>query len=108
MHQEQTKTTPYYDPAHEQQVVAHAAVPVAPTQPPEPSTLDYIKEFNLLIIAALVPLGLAWIGYKTMKTKSDAANREAQREAIRKEEEYAGDETVMQWARKEYTQRKDK
>jgi len=93
------------DYQYEQQTVEHIAVP---PPAPDPTPLDYIKEFNLLIIAALVPLGLAWIGYKTMKDKAEAANRQAQREAIRKEEDYAGDKTVMQWARKEYTQRKDK
>ena len=94
MHQEQTTKQEIQLPGHP---------PIAP----EPTTLDYVKEFNLLIIAALVPLGLAYIGYLTVKRKTEASNREAQREAVRKDEEYVGDKTVMDFMRSEMTKTKE-
>lgn len=78
---------------------------------PKPSFVEQMaayQDFIVAIIGILTPVLAIIFGYLTVKAKTDAANRQRYREAVRKhqEEEYS-DMTVMDWARKEMTRRKD-
>jgi len=82
-------------PKHEQ--VQH---PLPPAHP-GPTPLDYFKEFNALMIAAVVPIVLAYIGYRTVKAKTEANNRK-RRQRYAEENRLAeySDDTIVDFLKK--------
>ena len=86
----QTTHVPYATSAPAQ-TVAHSAVP----SHPEPTALEWFKEINLLVIAALVPLGIAYLGYRSLKLKTERHNAIRRKAAEEIGEEPPTDETIM-------------
>ena len=69
--------------------------------------IEYFKEFNTLMALGIVPIVLAWFGYKSLKLKVDTHNRqkrEKHNQTIREQRyedldwDNAGDETILEYA----------
>jgi hypothetical protein len=43
---------------------------------PEPTALDWFREFNAFWVAGILPIALAYIGWKSLKAKQERTNAE--------------------------------
>lgn len=73
----------------------------------EPTALEWFERFETFWIAGVVPIVIAWFAWRTAKMKTKEENRQRRIRATLNHEDEPSDLTVMQWARKEMTRRKD-
>lgn len=77
------------------------------------STFEWAQLFHSYSVAVIVPIVLAYFGYKSLKAKVDAHNREKKKELQRKLDnddtidwENAGPETILSWTMNKLKERK--
>lgn len=63
------------------------------------TAMQWFQEFNAFWVAGILPIVLAYFGWKTVKAKVDAENAKRRQEAIDHGEDEPGDKTVLAWAR---------
>lgn len=63
--------------------------------------IEWFREFNAWSIGFLLPVILAWIGYKSLRAKTEAANKERRRQYAKENRlsEYS-DDTIMDFLKK--------
>ncbi len=79
--------------APQQMIAPHVVAP--------PTALQWFQEFNVFWVAGVLPIILAYIGYRSLKTKVDAINRERQNSSASNEDDGdIGEETILRYMAK--------